>query len=50
MIFSPRNHKWVNDSINSASSLTQAIAKSDFIIIIIYYYYSHKSLPTLIGR
>ena len=29
------NHKWVKDLISSASSFTQAIAKSDLIIIII---------------
>ena len=31
--------KWVKDSISSASSFTQAIAKSDFIISIIIYLY-----------
>ena len=39
MIFYPRNLKWVKDSISSASSITQAIAKSDFII---YYYYIYS--------
>ena len=35
-------HKWVKDLISSASSFTQPIAKSDFIIIIIIYIYIHK--------
>ena len=38
MILSPRNLKWVKDSICSASSFTQEIAKSYFIIIYIYRY------------
>ena len=48
MIFSPRNLKWVKDSINFASSFTQEIIRSDFIIIIYIYIFLNKNYFNII--